>query len=348
MPGTGERAYVYARSCGMLEKSFIGKRIAQLGSLTRLTELDRLIFPLAGRELPERELLRDLETRITGRAVKQVITLLSSFKKPPEFLVRLLRVYEYSDLKTCLNAFAGGERHVPAFTDISPFGTVNFKAYPDISAMLRGTEFEFLLKKDLINPSEGKLDPGKCILIETELDRLYYTRLWQALLALAPRDRISAEKILPEEIALRNVLWVLRLRTYFEMPADEVRKQLMEGEKIRRKGRGASLTADAEAILDLALDNRQEWEGWSREEFLNPVPANGIWWVDPRYFQNAVADYLYRLARRAFHRSPFSLDTVFCFIKLKQYEEDILTSVAEGLGLGMTGGDVFSLLEVAR
>jgi vacuolar-type H+-ATPase subunit C/Vma6 len=164
-------------------------------------------------------------------------------------------------------------------------------------------------------------------------------------LALAPKDRASAERILPEEIALRNVLWVLRLRTYFEMPGDEVRKQLMEGEKIRRKGR--PLTADAAAMLELALDSREEWNGWSREEFLNPVPANGIWRADPRYFQNAVADYLYRLARRAFHRNPFSLDTVFCFIKLKQYEEDILTSVAEGLGLGMTGGDVFSLLEAA-
>jgi vacuolar-type H+-ATPase subunit C/Vma6 len=52
------------------------------------------------------------------------------------------------------------------------------------------------------------------------------------------------------------------------------------------------------------------------------------------------------MARRFFHSRPDSLDAVFCFIKLKQFEEDILTSSAEGLGIGMTSADVFSILGV--
>jgi hypothetical protein len=44
---------------------------------------------------------------------------------------------------------------------------------------------------------------------------------------------------------------------------------------------------------------------------------------------------------------PFSVNAEFCYIKLKQFEEDLLTSVAEGLGLGMGGNDVFNLLEVS-
>jgi vacuolar-type H+-ATPase subunit C/Vma6 len=47
-----------------------------------------------------------------------------------------------------------------------------------------------------------------------------------------------------------------------------------------------------------------------------------------------------------FRRRPFSIDTAFCFIKLKQFEEDVLTSVAEGLGMGMSGEDIFAVLEV--
>jgi vacuolar-type H+-ATPase subunit C/Vma6 len=79
---------------------------------------------------------------------------------------------------------------------------------------------------------------------------------------------------------------------------------------------------------------------------LNPEIPGRSWTADPRYFQNAAGDYLYKLALRAFRRRPFSLDTAFCFIRIKQYEEDLLTSVAEGLGLGMSGQDVFALLEV--
>jgi vacuolar-type H+-ATPase subunit C/Vma6 len=43
---------------------------------------------------------------------------------------------------------------------------------------------------------------------------------------------------------------------------------------------------------------------------------------------------------------PFSINSIFCYIKLKQFEEDLLTSITEGLGLGMAGKDVFNLLEV--
>jgi len=71
-----------------------------------------------------------------------------------------------------------------------------------------------------------------------------------------------------------------------------------------------------------------------------------MWRADPRHFQNAASRYLYRLARRFFHLHPFSLDFIFCYIKLKQFEEDFLTSDAEGLGMGMSGKDIVSMLGV--
>ena len=67
-----------------------------------------------------------------------------------------------------------------------------------------------------------------------------------------------------------------------------------------------------------------------------------------RYFQNAASEYLYGLGMHYFHQMPLAVSTVFCYIKLKQFEEDLLTSVAEGLGLGMAGGEVFDLLEFAE
>ncbi|MDR0450723.1 MAG: hypothetical protein LBH26_05620, partial [Treponema sp.] len=139
MPGAGERAYAYAKVCGMLGKSFVGKRIPALGSAGRLAALDRLVFPQGGRELPERELLYDLEKRITGRAVSQIMLVLSSFARPPDFLTLLVRSWEYSDLKSSLNALVSGESSFSGWTDIGTLGTVNFSAFPDLSAMLKGT-----------------------------------------------------------------------------------------------------------------------------------------------------------------------------------------------------------------
>jgi vacuolar-type H+-ATPase subunit C/Vma6 len=360
MAGTGERAYVYAKACGIVGKSFIGKRIPSLARLDRLSALDRLVFPQGSRELPERELLPDLEKRVTGRTVSQIFAIVSSFSKPPELLLRLMRTWEYADLKSSLNALVSGEPSFPSWTDLRSFGTVNFAAYPDLPAMLKGTEFEFLLDREM-NLVRG----GDAVKAQTSLDKQYYGSLWRALKKLPKKDRMAAEHILGEEIALRNCIWALRLRTYYRMSRDEVLEHLMDfdlGSRPKKPAKpgfspkklksvegksGASLAADAVALQDLPLDTRSAWALWRREQFLNPELPGQSWTADPRYFQNAVGEYLYQLALRAFRRKPFSIDTAFCFIRLKQYEEDLLTSVAEGLGLGMTSQDVFALLEVS-
>jgi vacuolar-type H+-ATPase subunit C/Vma6 len=347
---------VYAKVCGIVGKSLVGKRIPALARVDRLSALDWLIFPQGSRELPERELLPDLERRITGRAVSQILSIVSSYSRPPELLLRLLRTWEYADLKSALNALTGGEEVFPLWTDLGSFGTVNFSAYPDLAAMIKGTEFEFLLDREM-NLVKG----GDAVKAQTELDRRYYSSLWLALKKLPPGDRIASERILGEEISLRNCIWALRLRTYYGMASDEVSERLMDIRPLRalkggpfrdRRSRGKdapqdTLAADARGSLDFALDSRPAWAGWRREQFLNPEFPGRPWTADPRYFQNAAGDYLYKLALHSFRRRPFSIDTAFCFIRLKQYEEDLLTSVAEGLGLGMSSRDVFAMLEAA-
>jgi vacuolar-type H+-ATPase subunit C/Vma6 len=337
---SGERAYAYAKACGIIGKSFVGRRIGALRPLGRLSELDRLVFSGAARELPERELLPDLERRLIRRSADAVVSIVNCFTRPPEFLVLLVRNYEYADLKAALASVDGngGEARAgtakPAFTDLGRFGTLRFDLWPDIEAMIRGTEFDPLYKT---YKNRGK--SAGTMAVETALDRHYYQRLWKALFRLKKSDRRAAETILREEITLRNAAWALRLRVYYGMNADKVREYL-----IGVPGHD-ELVRDAAAALDLPLDSRREWEGWKLEGCLNRE-SGGAWRADPRSFQNAAAERLYTLALRHFRRRPLSLDTVCCFIKLKQFEEDLLTSSAEGLGLGMSSRDVFDLLEM--
>ncbi|MDR1863607.1 MAG: V-type ATPase subunit [Treponema sp.] len=336
MPGAGERAYAYAKACGIIGKSFIGRRMAGLGAVSRLSELDRLVFPGSSRDLPEKELLSDLEDRLINRAAKSIIAIVDCFSSPPEFLSLLVRSYEYSDLKSTLTASAAGETKRPAFTDIGRFNRVKFEKWPDIAAMIRGSEFEFLLDKN----GNLKTETGG-ISLQTQLDRHYYAGLWKSLVSLPKKDKQAAELILADEISLRNSSWVLRLRSYYRKPSEEVKSHLLD----IQAGKKRSLAQDAYDCLELPLETRAGWSSWRWAQFLNPE-RGGQWQVDPRYFQNAASAYLYRLARKHFRVHPFSLDTVFCFIKLKQFEEDILTSDAEGLGMGMSSRDVFGLLEV--
>jgi hypothetical protein len=335
MPGSGERAYAYAKACGIIGKSFVGRGVSRLSAPGRLADLDRLVFPDNPGGLPERELLVDLQRRFLERAVSAIISILKSYRKPPELLVRLLRTYEYADLQAALNAMAGGEAKAPPFTELAPYRQVKFEAYPDLKGMLRGTEFEFILDKisgDNIND----------IHIQTELDKEYYRLLWEALEKTPRRERGGIEFILKEEVALRNSSWVLRMRTYYRMDSREIEEMLVEV-----PGReGHRLSEDARQALGLPLDHFEPWRTWKRAALLNKETPGQPWTADPRVFQNEASRRLYALARHYFHLRPFSIDTPACFIKLKQFEEDLLTSLSEGLTLGLASKDVFELLEV--
>jgi vacuolar-type H+-ATPase subunit C/Vma6 len=285
---------------------------------------------------------------------------INSYSNPPELLVRQLRSCEYADLKTCLHHIAAGKAIPPSLCDIGKFGTVNFKAYPDLKAMVGGSEFEFILSKDL------KAADFDLTSLEAELDLQYYTLLIKTLQCLPAEDRLFAQRILTEEISLRNCVWALRLRTYFEKTSQETEKYLMNLEIPQcppveipgdiQPGFSSqrdtdpdkiSLSQEARESLYFPLDNRSAWKRWRWESLLNPEEGRESWSANPRFFQNAASWYIYRLSMRCFRRMPFSVNAGFCYIKLKQFEESLLTSVAEGLGLGMGGNDVFNLLEVS-
>ena len=356
-PDAGERAFAYARACGIIGKSFVGRRIPALAKISSLAELSRLVFPDAHRDMPERELLANLERQILQRTTRQILSVLKSYEHPPELLIRLLRACEYSDLKACLRNISAG-KPPPLLCDIGRFRTVRFESYPDIEAMLGGTEFQFILEHGVVSLQSAGCDYTS---LETELDMRYYSLLFRSMGRLSASDRFLAGRILAAEISLRNCSWALRLRTYYDLNPIEAGKFLM-GIKMRRsfaaqdidedihlRAAGEiALDAEARQMLRFPLDSRSAWNSWRWEKLLNPPQPGGEWAADPRYFQNAASRYIYRMVRRCFTRVPLSIGSIFCFIKLKQYEEDILTGMAEGLKLGMDGRDILHFLGAAQ
>ena len=95
----GDSGYAYAKAARIIGKSFLGKRISLLANIHTLHDLERLVFPDNYRELPGKELLVDIEKRITDRAVKQIYSVVNSYEEPPKLLVRMLKSFEYTDLK---------------------------------------------------------------------------------------------------------------------------------------------------------------------------------------------------------------------------------------------------------
>ena len=330
-------AYAYAKACGIIGKSFIGKRLSALNGLHSLGELERLVFPdMSAASRSGRHVLGDFEKKVIQRAVDQILSIIDSYSKPPEILIRLLYAYEYSDLKTSFHSAIAGKKEIPPVCDIGRFSKIPFRFFPDIPAMLKNTEFDYLIS-DYKQVCSGNMDIKQ---IDIKIDSHYYNALAKSMINLSPENNMIVRRILGDEISLRNCILALRLRTFYEKTPLETKDFLMDIDISRR-----SLATEAFASLKLPLDSRGAWNGWKWEKFLNPEDSSVHWKASPRYFQNAASKYLYRLTLSYFHGMPMEISSIFCFVKLKQIEEDFLTSVAEGLAFGMDSNSVLRMLE---
>jgi hypothetical protein len=323
-------AYAYAKACGVLGKSFVGARVGRLAAPGRIAELDRLIFPEAPLDLPEKELARRLQRRIGERSVDRIVRVIGALGRPSAVLARLARAYEYADLKAALQSLALGRAEAPAVHELRGLATVRWSAWPDLGAMTAGSEFAFLSGV----PTEAGLS-----VLEARLDRLFYAELWRESAADAPLRALVAE-----EIALKNVLWVLRFKRFYPEELARLDDRLIEfGDAV--SGRKSPFSRAARACVAWPLDDPAPWQAWPYKRLLDPPgPA---WRLEPRRFQNRVARRLAASARTEFRRRPFTVGALAAFVRTIQAEEELLVSLTEGLALGFTAKETLDLLEAS-
>lgn len=334
MKSTAERAYVYAKASGIIGKSYVGPRIRRLQDIHRLSDLERLLFPDSYEDVPEQNLLIKLEKRIIARTTSQIQLLLKTQRTIPRFIELLIRSYEYGDIKLFISAIMEKEPIPPTHTDLGRFSTVHFQAYPDLKAMVAQTDFEWILAKMPKNQSDN-------MSLQAELDQHYYIDLWNELSHITDPDIRYIKDIIAEEIKLKNILWALRLAFYYHFDTTNIEKYL-----IKVQDNKGSLVTSALACIDLPVDHYASWTSFEYLSLLNPEEPGTLWRLNVPYVQRKAALLLYKKVRSYFRRSPFSLNTTACFIKLKQFEEDLLISLAEGISLGMSGQEVLAMLGV--
>ncbi len=329
MPVSGALSYAYTKACGIHGKAFTGRRLSRLQNLSRLSDLDRLLFPDSPLDVPERELSAREERRIMERSLDAIMRVFSAWQEVPRTLVLLLQAVEVADLKAVFSARAAGDRLCPPHADLGRFGQLHWDAWPDVGAMIAQTSYEWA--KDLFT------GPDSLLSVETALDQHYYRDLWQSLSSAPGRRQPSLRRYLADEIALKNVSWALRLRVYYNYNTEDILPFLVD-----ITDRGRSLAQAALDSLDLPLDRREAWEAWVYADLVNEDSRGKFWALDPAQVQNRAAIRLAQRARKLFRQRPFTIDALAAWVRLVQFEEDLLTAIAEGLSLGMGVNDILA------
>ncbi|MGI5174116.1 V-type ATPase subunit [Treponema sp. OMZ 840] len=322
MDSSSAAAYVYAKACGMLSKSFIGARADKLFAARSLSDLWTLLFKTEVPLIPEALLAKQIEEKAEQTFISDFIILLDSYDRPDPVLIQLLRFYDYNNIKDIAAALCEGKKEPPALSDIGKYSALHCKAWPDIAAITKDSPIAWY---DTVPTWETQHE------MDRRLDLQYIRELWESVHLLPKKEREPVERLIGEYIVLENCIWAIRLAVYYGMNKEEIIGRLAgENDNPDKHDR---LAGEAVRILDKAVDTWQDWADWKYAALINSGEEGTVWNLDPRRIQQSASVYLNRKALNSFHRYPFTANVLVTWFKIKEHELNCIRTAAEGMRL---------------
>ncbi len=317
------KEYVYAKAHGMWASSFLVGRADEVRALKNVQDLYRGVFSCDPPLVPEATLTDLIEEKLTLRTIGDFTRLLSMYDRSYPLLNLLLYEYELINLKMALSQLQQRNEDASFIIDIGKYSPLQWSAWPSLKDVTKNSIFSFF---------SSVTSQEKQVTVEMQLDDAYCRALMQALESSNASDYEACVDMVLKELLLKNIVWMLRLRTYYGYQGEALRKLLLGnwGEKEKK-----ILIRPLEAHLDSSLVDRDAWKGWRYEWLINPLQENEAWRLDPRYAQSVADRYLFKLALHNFHNCDNPVSLLFSFFKLKRAEEYFVRQTLEKLKVGM-------------
>ena len=335
--------YIYAKVCGMLSKSFVGGGFHRLQSVTSLEGLWNLLFSSECPSISPSELAEAIEHKSEGLFLEEFISLLELQSCPPQFLIDLIRLYDYENLKELLFiSFKDNDSSakLPEMNHIDPFSMLHYDKWPNVKSLVAGSPVEWCATT---GSEVSQLE------LESHLDLQYIRTLWNSIDRLPASMGDSIKKMLKDELLLDNLVWSLRLRVYFGMEGKDVLQRLVTLEDVSDIN---DISRDVLAgpivkTLDYSINNYEAWNKSGYSPLLNPPQENELWTIDPRWINSVAHRKLFQQWKKRLHQNNELPHVLYCWFKIKKYKLDCIRAVTECLRLGLPIGQVNDVLNIS-
>lgn len=335
MDKSGAGAYIFAKASGNLGKSFIGSHVQQLFEQKTLTELWTLLFKIQAPMVPEVILAEKIEQESFNSFLKNYVDFLNQYDNPDPLLEDLLCVYQAENLKLLVAALCNNETKMPAIKDLGSLDKLNYKAWPEIDKITGGTQFSWINHIPDIHEQQE---------IDFKIDIQVVRHLWQSLESQTGESKEALLKLFKTEFAIKNIVWALRLRTYFKMEKDEVIKKLIY--VTDRPCDMDPVAGPALKILDMPLDEYDVWAEWKYSELINPHVDGDVWNIDPGWIENKGRGKLNKMALNIFHQYPVTTASLIGWYKIKEYELSCIRTAVESIRLNINPEEAMSAVGI--
>jgi V/A-type H+-transporting ATPase subunit C len=257
-------------------------------------------------------------------------------EKSAILLRSLLLRYEAENIKTILR----GIWQTKSIAEIRPLlyrlGGLSSLPWEDLLAVRQVTDLLDLLKPTLYYlplmyafpqfEAQGRLFP-----LEITLDRLPFEHLSASLKSLKGLNERGARILVGEFIDGVNVVWLVRLRHFYGLSAEEAINYSLPGGlrlSVRDLGKLARVSELSDFLEELPEPYRMSLTSAQRWQQIQPL------------FQRRLVDELYR----SFQGDPFQVRLPTAYLLLKEREVKSLESLASALEIGESPNEIVSLI----
>ncbi len=283
---------------------------------------------------------KQIEMVILQDEVDRMKRVLSSVGDGPRNIVfDLLQRYEVENLKSALRMWhrkTPGDETVYLMRekicyDIPIDEILSSKTIEEVIVCLEGTPY----KNSLIDALDVFRRSRNLFYLELALDIGYYRKFWEDIASLSRGDRTRAQRLMGTEIDVTNIIWISRLKFYYDIPlADVVHYIIPYGHRF-----GIDVVKD---VYSSNEPGRFIWGIITR--FFRELPTSpsggersaGLGVSDLWALESILWQILYREAHKSLMDYPFSIATILAFSILKRVETKNLLAIINGKRYGLS------------
>ena len=205
---------------------------------------------------------------------------------------------------------------VTLFSDIKGIETVqNF--YEFFEAIKR-MKYNKILKKyqeqDNINVFE----------VENEIDKLYFETLYDMI-----KNEVNSKKIIGSEIDLLNVLWIFRIKKYYNFENEKINQILIK------------------RYYKLKPNTMKKIEQTNTFEEIKEIMKDTVYkdvFFDENNLEENIDKYLYEINKKIFRNDMTSIAYVLAYVNMIDYENNDIINTIEGIRYNMDKTEILKRL----
>lgn len=316
-------SYVYAKACGILSNSFIGKNAVSLLNAKNLSEIWESVFKTPVPAIPEVMLATKIEKEAMQQNINQYISLVDCYDKPPEFLVTLLQRFDVENLKAIVSALCIGEENHPHPMRLGKYDLLDYNKWPNLKEITENSRFSWISEVP-------ELKKMQRLCYNIDIQELHY--FWNSLQKASFGIRKELINFFTEYYTLKNFVWALRLKVFYKMTPQEIQNNLLFVTDFADSK--DPICKDVLNVLDNPIDTYEAWNDCKYKSLLNPHEEGMVWKVDPLWVEHQIRILQTKKTFSMFHKFPLTEIPIVMFFFLKIQETNVIRSSVERIRLG--------------